>query len=159
MRLKYLINVAGFLLMVSPGSLFAEEPLEIALREGSHSVGHDQNTLGINAYKKKKFDQALKHFQVASIVDRKKGEIFFNLGLAFHQIGKHLESAKHFQWALKLSPDNKKISGSRLIAQHHCNHDQKIPCNLAKPEKHKVEGSNTITPQSPISQSYGGGGY
>ena len=39
------------------------------------------------------------------MVDRKKGEIFFNLGLTLHQLGKHLESAKHLQWASKLSPE------------------------------------------------------
>ena len=36
------------------------------------------------------------------------GEIFFNIGLIFHQMGKHIESAKNFQWALELSPNNKK---------------------------------------------------
>ena len=36
------------------------------------------------------------------------GEIFFNIGLAFHQMGEHIESAKNFQWALELSPNNKK---------------------------------------------------
>ena len=75
--------------------MFAEEPLELSSKEGSHSVGHDQNMLGINSYNKKKFDQALKHFQIASVFDRKKGEIFFNIGLTFHQMGEHLESAKN----------------------------------------------------------------
>jgi len=36
------------------------------------------------------------------------GEIFFNIGLTFHQMGEHIESAKNFQWALKLSSNNKK---------------------------------------------------
>ena len=89
-------------------TLFAEEPLELSSIEGSHSVGHDQNMLGINSYNKKKFDQALKHFQTASVFDRKKGGIFFNIGLTFHQMGEHLESAKNFQWALELSPNHKK---------------------------------------------------
>ena len=73
-------------------------------------MGHDQNMLGIYSYNKKKFDQALIHFQTASVVDRKKGEIFFNIGLTLHRMGEHLESAKNFQWALKLSSNNKKIS-------------------------------------------------
>ena len=34
-------------------TLFAEEPLELSSIEGSHSVGHDQNMLGINSYNKK----------------------------------------------------------------------------------------------------------
>ena len=70
-----------------PLELSSEEPLELSSIEGSHSVGHDQNMLGINSYNKKKFDQALKHFQTASVVDRKKGEIFFNIDLTFHQMG------------------------------------------------------------------------
>ena len=61
-----------------------ETTLELPAIEGSHGVGNDQNNLGINAYKENKFNQALKHFQVASIVDKKKGEIFFNLGLTLH---------------------------------------------------------------------------
>jgi tetratricopeptide (TPR) repeat protein len=146
---------------ISISSLFAEEPLELFSKEGSHSVGHDQNLLGIDAYKKQKFYQALKHFQTASVVDRKKGKIFFNIGLTFHKMGKHLESAKHFQWALKLSSNNKKISKSQLIQQHHCDNNSKIPCNLTKPEKHKLNLSDVVPPDPYISQSSdgGGGGY
>ena len=59
------------------------------------------------------------------------GEIFFNTGLTFHQMGKHIESAKNFQWALKLSSNNKKISESKLIEQHNCDNNPKIPCILA----------------------------
>ena len=95
---------------------------------------------------------------MASIVDRKKGEIFFNLGLTLHQIGNHIEAAKHFQWALKLSPDNKKISESIFIKEHHCDNNPQIPCNLKKPEKHKTEGSDTITTPNYM-PSYGGSGY
>ena len=87
----------------------------------------------------------------------KKGEIFFNLGLTFHQQGNHLEAARHFQWALRLSPDNKKISESALLKEHHCNNNPKIPCDLTKPKKHKVEGSDTISPPNYMSSSGGGG--
>ena len=47
-----------FLSTISISTLFAEEPLELLSKEGSHSVGHDQNMLGINSYNKKKFNQA-----------------------------------------------------------------------------------------------------
>jgi len=161
MLLKIVVTIIAFTLLTYSNTLFAEEPLELAAKEGSHSVGHDQNMLGINAYNKRKFDQALKHFQTASVVDRKKGEIFFNIGLTFHQMEKHLESAKNFQWALKLSSKNKKISESQLIEQHHCDNNSKIPCNLAKPEKHKLRLSDIVPPEPHISQSSGGsgGGY
>ena len=73
---KISISIIAFSLMTSINPLFAEKPLELMAKEGSHSVGHDQNKLGINAYNKKKFTQALKHFQVASIVYRKKVKFF-----------------------------------------------------------------------------------
>ena len=158
MRLKNLMLIVFFLSTISISNLFAEEPLQLKSKEGSHSAGQDQNMIGINSYNKKKFNQALKHFQTASVVDRKKGEIFFNIGLTFHQMGEHLESPKNFQWALKLSPNNKKISESKLIQQHNCNNNPEIPCNLGKPEKHKLRLNDVVTPQPHISQS-GGGGY
>ena len=106
MCLKNLMLIVIFLPTILISTLFAEEPLELSSIEGSHSVGHDQNMLGINSYNKKKFDQALKHLQTASVADRKKGEIFFNIGLTFHQMGKHIESVKNFQSTLKLLSNN-----------------------------------------------------
>jgi tetratricopeptide (TPR) repeat protein len=143
MNIKFILKVAIFFIFVNVNPLFGEEVLDLPSIEGSHSVGKDQNLLGINAYKKKLFNQALRHFKVASVVDRKRGEIFYNLGLTFHQLGKHLEAARHFQWALKLSPNNKKISNSKLFVEHNCANNPKIFCNLTKPKKHKIEGSDT----------------
>ena len=158
MYIKFIFKLVVFLFFANVNPLFGEEILDLPAIEGSHSVGNDQNKLGINAYKKKKFNQALRHFQVASVVDRKKGEIFFNLGITLHQLENHLEAAKHFQWALKLSPSNKSISQSLLVKEHNCSNNNKIPCNLTKPEKHKTEGSNTITTPN-YKPSYGGSGY
>ncbi|MZH04904.1 MAG: tetratricopeptide repeat protein [Nitrospinae bacterium] len=158
MHLKFILKMVIFFYFVINTPVFGEEALILPVIEGSHSVGNDQNNLGINAYKKGKFNQALRHFQVASVVDRKKGEIFFNLGITLHQLGNHLEAAKHFQWALKLSPENKRISESALLKEHHCKSNPKIPCDLKKPEKHKTEGSDTITTPNYM-PSYGGSGY
>ena len=158
MYLKFILKMVIIFYLVISTSVFGEEVLILPVIEGSHSVGNDQNNLGINAYKKGKFYQALRHFQVASVVDRKKGEIFFNLGITLHQLGNHLEAAMHFQWALKLSPGNKKISRSALLKEHHCNSNPQIPCDLKKPEKHKTEGSDTITTPNYM-PSYGGSGY
>ena len=158
MLLKNLMTIIIFSSTIAINPLFAEEPLELLSKEGSHSVGHDQNLLGIDAYKKQKFDQALKHFQTASVVDRKKGEIFYNIGLTFHKMENHLESAKNFQWALKLSSKNKNISESQIIQQHHWEKNPKIPCNLTKPEKHTLNLSEIVPPEPHISQGGGGGG-
>jgi hypothetical protein len=70
---------------------------------------------------------------------------------------KHLESAKNFQWALKLSPSNKNIFHSLLVKEHHCSSDNKIPCNLPKPEKYKIKNYTKTLPQPNISSSSGGG--
>ena len=158
MYMKFIL-MAVFFISFAVSPLFGEATLDLPAIEGSHSVGNDQNNLGINAYKKKKFDQALKHFQVALLVDRKKGEIYYNMGLTLHHLGKHLMAAKHLQWALKLSPNNRIISTSALIKEHHCDNNPKIPCNLGKPKKNKVEGSVTITPPNYMPSSSGDGGY
>ena len=158
MNIKFIFIGAVFFILANINPLFGEGILDLPAIEGSHTVGNDQNKLGINAYKKKKFNQALKHFQIASVVDRKRGEIFYNLGLTLHQLEKHLEAAKHLQWALKLSPNNKKISESKLLIEHNCDNNLKIPCNLTKPKKHQIEGSDTISSPNYM-PSYSGSGY
>lgn len=158
MNIKFIFMWAVFLILANVNPLFGEEILDLPAIEGSHSVGNDQNKLGINAYKKKNFNQALKHFQIASVVDRKRGEIFYNLGLTLHQLDKHFEAAKNLQWALKLSPNNKKISESKLLIDHNCDNNPKIPCNLTKPKKHQIEGSDTISSPNYL-PSYSGSDY
>mgnify|MGYP000240521600 FL=1 len=158
MNINIIFMGAVFIVLSNVNPLFGEEILDLPAIEGSHSVGNDQNKLGINAYKKKNFNQALKHFQIASVVDRKRGEIFYNLGLTLHQLGRHIESAKHLEWALKLSPNNKKISESKLLIDHNCDNNPKIPCNLTKPKKHQIEGSDTISSPNYM-PSYRGSGY
>ena len=158
MWLKTLVSIIYILLIFPLNILFAEEPLKLSSNGESQSVGHDQNMLGVSAYNKKKFNQALKHIRAASVVDRKKGEIFFNIGLTLHQMENHLESAKNFQWALKLSSKNKNISESQIIQQHHWEKNPKIPCNLTKPEKHTLNLSEIVPPEPHISQGGGGGG-
>jgi hypothetical protein len=44
------------------------------------------------------------------------GEIFFNTSLTFYQMGENVESAKNFQWALKLQSNNKKYQNKNKRA-------------------------------------------
>jgi hypothetical protein len=53
MYIKFIFMVAVFFISVNVNPLFGEEVLDLPAIEGSHSVGNDQNKLGINAYKKK----------------------------------------------------------------------------------------------------------
>ena len=50
MCLKNLMLIVIFLSTISISTLITEEPLELLSNEGSHSVGQDQNMLGINSY-------------------------------------------------------------------------------------------------------------
>jgi hypothetical protein len=54
MYIKFIFMVAVFFIFENVNPLFGEEILDLPAIEGSHSVGNDQNKLGINAYKKKK---------------------------------------------------------------------------------------------------------
>ena len=58
MYIKFLVKLAVILVFVTAAPLFGEQTLDLPVIEGSHSVGNDQNNLGINAYKNKKFNQA-----------------------------------------------------------------------------------------------------
>ena len=53
MYLKIIIKVTAIIVFLFINPLFAEDVLGLPVIEGSHSVGNDQNVLGINAYKKK----------------------------------------------------------------------------------------------------------
>tara|TARA_Y100000588_G_scaffold344298_1_gene390443 strand:- start:102 stop:560 length:459 start_codon:yes stop_codon:yes gene_type:complete len=126
---------------------FAGEPLALPVVEGSHSVGNDLNELGIRAYKKRNYEKALNHFQMASIVDWKKAEIFFNLGLTLHHLDQHVESARHFQRAIKLAPENRLISESKVLEKYDCKNNPEIFCNLPPLQKKKLEGSRNNLPR------------
>ena len=56
MYIKFLVKAVVILVFVTVSPLFGEETLDLLAIEGSHSVGNDQNNLGINAYKKEKFN-------------------------------------------------------------------------------------------------------
>ena len=53
MYIKFIFMVSVFFIFENVNPLFGEEILDLRVIEGSHSVGNDQNKLGINAYKKK----------------------------------------------------------------------------------------------------------
>ena len=58
MCLQNLMLIVTFLTTILISTLFAEEPLELSSTEESHSVGYDQNMLGINSYNKKKISES-----------------------------------------------------------------------------------------------------
>tara|TARA_B100000686_G_C16790650_1_gene978451 strand:- start:942 stop:1388 length:447 start_codon:yes stop_codon:yes gene_type:complete len=144
MRHQYLV----LLLVVMPILFFSkkvypQEPLELKAIEGSHSVGHDQNNLGIRNFKKKKFNDALKHFHIASMADPKRAEIYFNIGLTLIKLGQESEAGKYFNLASKNASKNSQIISSKVNKLYNCRINKKKPCDFSPPNPFKIEGSGT----------------
>ena len=90
----------------------------LKLPEGSNAVAYDHNEQGIFNYKQGYYEDALKHFQMASKVDSSVGESHYNEALCLHKLGKHGEATNHFYKARKYSKGNPAILGSKLINDH-----------------------------------------
>ena len=73
---------------------------------------------GIFNYNQGYYEDALKHFQMASKVDSSVGESHYNEALCLHKLGKHGEATNHFYKARKYSKGNPAILGSKLINDH-----------------------------------------
>ena len=96
MKYQHLILFLMPTLLLLSKIVDSQEPLELKAIEGSHSVGFDQNNLGIRSFKRKKFNIALKHFHLAAMADPKRGEIYFNIALTLIELGEDSEAAKYF---------------------------------------------------------------
>ena len=90
----------------------------LKLPEGSNAVAYDHNEQGIFNYKQGYYEDALKHFQMASKVDSSVGESHYNEALCLHKLGKHGEATNHFYKARKYSKGNPAILESKLINDH-----------------------------------------
>jgi len=88
------------------------------LPEGSNASAIKHNKKGIFNYKQGYYEDALKHFQMASKVDSSVGESHYNEALCLHKLGKHGEATNHFYKARKYSKGNPAILGSKLINDH-----------------------------------------
>ena len=90
----------------------------LKLPEGSNAVAYDHNEQGIFNYKQGYYEDALKHFQMASNIDSSVGESHYNEALCLDKLGKHGEATNHFYKARKYSKGNPAILGSKLINDH-----------------------------------------
>ena len=90
----------------------------LKLPEGSNAVAYDHNEQGIFNYKQGYYEDALKHFQMASKIDSSVGESHYNEALCLHKLGKHGEATNHFYAARKYAKGNPAILGSKLINDH-----------------------------------------
>ena len=90
----------------------------LKLPEGSNASAIKHNKKGIFNYKQGYYEDALKHFRLASEADSSMGESHYNEALCLHKLGKHGEATNHFYKARKYSKGNPAILGSKLINDH-----------------------------------------
>ena len=144
MRFQYLISFfAVTLLIFLSKQAGSQEPLELKAIEGSHSVGFDQNNLGIRSFKRKQFNTALKHFHIASMADPKRGEIYFNIALTLVKLGEDNEATKYFYLANKHAKNNTQVTNSKFHKLYNCKLNKEIRCDFTPPKPFKIEGSGT----------------
>lgn len=136
-----LIVISAFI--YCPQKVYSEEPLGLKPIEGSHSVGFDQNNLGIRAFQEKKYKKALKHFHIASMADPKSGELYFNMALTLSKLKVHDEIYKYMNLANKYSKGNLEIKNSALHKIFGCNSNLKIQCDKKPPNPYRIEGSGS----------------
>ena len=116
-NLLILITALSFLSL--PMLVFAEEmPMSFPMIEGSNAEAHKHNEEGIMHYNKGNFEEALKHFSMASKIDSGVGESHFNEALCLDKIGKHGDATMHFKAAKKNAHGNDKIINSAILNEH-----------------------------------------
>ena len=106
----------------------------LKLPEGSNAVANDHNEQGIFNYKQGYYEDALKHFRLASEVDSSIGESHYNEALCLDKLEKHGEATKHFYAARKYAKGNPAILNSQILIRH-------APIKRLKFNREKKEGS------------------
>jgi len=90
----------------------------LKLPEGSNASAIKHNKEGIFNYKQGYYEDALKHFQMASKVDSSVGESHYNEALCLDKLEKHGEATNHFYKARKYAKGNSAILGSKILNAH-----------------------------------------
>lgn len=76
------------------------------------------NLKGIDQYHVGEWKSALDFFESALRINPSLVEAHFNAALALHQLERHKEATRHFEWAGELAPGNRSILDSTLYRNH-----------------------------------------
>ena len=106
----------------------------LKLPEGSNASAIKHNKEGIFNYKQGYYEDALKHFRLASEVDSSVGESHYNEALCLDKLGKHGQATNHFYAARKYAKGNPAILKSQILLRH-------APKKKLKFNREKKEGS------------------
>ena len=93
-----------------------ESPL--VLPPAAEPSANQHNNFGIEDFNAGRYEDAFLHFKQAFAADRTAGEIYFNLGLALHAIGKDHRVPEQFQLARKYAQGNPEILESKLLLSY-----------------------------------------
>ena len=103
----------------------AADPL--SLPSGSNAEALKHNEEGITLYKAGKYEEALKHFDVAEGLQR-TAQGYFNEGLTYDKLGKSSRARMHFQEAQRLEQEHavrqlkSPISNAEVLKKYHLMH-------------------------------------
>ena len=115
---KILMIVAVLLFTFSITAFAMEGPMQFPHNEGANADAHKHNEEGIAAWNSGDIEGALKHFQMASKLDKSVGESHFNEAICLDKLGRHGKAAMHFKAAKANAGGNKKILSSPILNAH-----------------------------------------
>ncbi len=101
-----------------PISAVGNKLLVGALMASDTEPGAAENNEGVGHYKEGHWKTSLKHFEEAVAAGPKLAEAHYNMALTLDKMGDHGGATKHFGEALKLAPDNPKITDSKILKAH-----------------------------------------
>ena len=90
----------------------------LKLPEGSNASAIKHNKEGIFNYKQGYYEDALKHFRLASKVDSSVGKSHNNGARCLEKLIKHGETTNHFYAARKYAKRNPAIRKSQILLSH-----------------------------------------
>ena len=116
--MKKLSFILALLFLTSMSSLaFSADPA-LKFPSGANVEANMHNEEGIIHYNLGHYDVALKHFQVASKIDKSIGESHYNEALSLDALDRHGEATNHFYAARKYANGNSLILNSGILNAH-----------------------------------------
>ena len=115
---KILMMTVVLFFALSVTAFAGEGPMQFPMKEGSNAEANKHNEEGIAAWKSGDIEGALKHFQMASKLDKTVGESHFNEAVCLDRLGRHGEATMHFKAAKANAQGNKKILDSPILNGH-----------------------------------------
>ena len=116
--MKRIVVILLLLLYSSLVSCANSPDTALKLPDGSNSEANKHNEEGISHYNQGHYDEALKHFHMASEIDPRIGESHFNEAISLDALGRHGQATNHFFVAKKYAKGNPAILESQILNAH-----------------------------------------